>query len=484
MVSLNELGPQSHQGQEQLPNTLAGCHDELRALRAAHRQELARRQQVEDKLRSSQQLLQLVMDTLPEAIFWKDFQSNFLGCNKNFAEDAGIDCPDEIVGKSDYDMPWKAEETEFFRQCDRRVMDSNQAEIGIIEPQLHSNGEQTWLETNKVPLHDSEGNVIGILGTYQDITRRRQAELDLQKLNQKLQRQTIELNAALSELQQSQLYLVQNEKMSALGNLVAGVAHEINNPVGFLSGNLKYTQEYVKDLLGVIDLYRQTFPKPGNEIEQRLEDIDLEFLQEDLPAMLVSMKEGTKRIRDISTSLRTFSRADTSAPTAFNIHEGLNSTLLILKHRLKADDQRPAIQIHKQYGNLSSVDCFAGQLNQVFMNLLSNAIDALEDSNGERSFQAIKADPNRITVTTRISHDENQVHISIADNGPDIPLDVQHKIFDPYFTTKGVGKGTGLGLAISQQIITEKHGGTLSIHSQPGQGTEFVISLPIKPTAS
>ncbi|MEM6252463.1 MAG: ATP-binding protein [Cyanobacteria bacterium P01_D01_bin.156] len=482
MVLLNELNHQSHQSQERLPNTLAGCHDELKSLRAAHQQELARRQQVEDKLRDSQQLLQLVMDTLPEAIFWKDQNSTFLGCNKNFSEDAGLSSPDEIVGKNDYDMPWKKEETEFYLKCDRRVMESNRAEIGIIEPQLHSSGEQTWLETNKVPLHDVEGNVIGILGTYQDITRRRQAELDLQELNQKLQCQTIELNAALFQLQQSQLHLVQREKMSALGNLVAGVAHEINNPVSCLSGNLKHAQAYVKDILRVIELYQQTFPNPGEDIEQILEDIELEFLQEDLPKLLVSMKEGAKRICDISTSLRTFSRADTAIPTAFNIHEGLDSTLLILKHRLKANEQRPEIQIHKQYGELSSVDCFAGQLNQVFMNLLSNAIDALEESNFGRNLQEIKAVPNQITVTTRLSEDDDQVQISITDNGPGIPADVQHKIFDQYFTTKGVGKGTGVGLAISQQIVTEKHGGTLSIHSQPGQGTEFIIGLPIKQT--
>lgn len=466
-----------------LQNALDVCQESLRVLQAAHQQELARRQHVEDELRRSQQLLQLVMDTLPEAIFWKDRNFNYLGCNQNFAEDAGLDSPAEIVGKNDYDddMPWKREETDFYRQCDQRVINANKPELGIIEPQLNSLGEQTWLETNKAPLHDAEGNVIGVLGTYQDITRRRQAEIKLQELNQTLQRQTMELNTALFELQQSQLCLVQSEKMSVLGNLVAGVAHEISNPVGFLAGNLQPAQEYVQELLTIVDCYQQSFPNPGQDIEQLLENGELDFIREDLPQMLGSMEEGVKRIRDISTSLRIFSRADTDVPKAFKLHDGIDSTLLILKHRLKATDQRPRIQVVKQYGDIPSIQCFAGQLNQVFMNIFSNAIDALEESNQGRSFESIQACPSQITITTRVIDDGKSVQIGIADNGPGIPADMQHKIFEQYFTTKEVGKGTGLGLAISQQIIVDKHGGTLTIDSQPGNGTEFVICLPIGP---
>ncbi|MGB3298414.1 MAG: ATP-binding protein [Phormidesmis sp.] len=458
---------------------LKTCQQALSDLQGEHQQTLEKHQQVEDALRSSQQQLQLVMDTLPEAIFWKDRNLVYLGCNQNFAEDAGLSSPTEIVGKTDYDMPWKTEEADFFRQCDRRVMNSNRAELGIIEPQMHSDGEQTWVETNKAPLQNINGSVVGILGTYQDITRRRKTEIELQALNHRLQHQTIQLNSALNELRQSQLLLVQTEKMSALGNLVAGVAHEINNPLGFLVGNLDPAQSFVADLLGLVDLYQQAFPNPGEAILNEIETIDLNYIREDLPKLLVSMKEGARRIRGISTSLRTFSRADTAKPTDYNIHEGINSTLMILKHRLKATDYRPEIEAILQYGRLPMVECFAGQLNQVFMNILANAIDAIEESSQENRTSDLQSRSYNITITTEVSDDKQQAHIRIADNGAGIPTEILPKIFEQYFTTKSVGKGTGIGLALSHQIVTKTHGGQLSVSSGVGKGTEFVISLPI-----
>ncbi|MEM9771769.1 MAG: ATP-binding protein [Cyanobacteria bacterium P01_D01_bin.73] len=463
-----------------LPTTLAGCHAELTALRIVHQQELERRQAVEDELERSQRLLQLVMDTLPEAIFWKDRESRYLGCNKNFAQDAGLKKTTDIIGQDDYDMPWSGEEADFYRSCDRQVMDANKPEFGIVEPQLNGDGEKTWLETNKAPLHDADGNVIGILGTYQDVTSRREAEIKLQELNQKLQRRTDELDSALEELQRSQLQLIQNEKMSALGNLVAGVAHEINNPVTFLSGNLIPAREYIDDLFEAIELYRGASPNLDAETEEAIAELDLDFIREDLPKMLGSMKEGIRRVSDISVSLRTFSRADTTSATEFSVNEGLDSTILILKHRIKANDMRPPIQIDKRYGELPEITCFPGKLNQVFMNLLSNAIDALDEANQGRSFQDILESPNRITVTTVLDQAQSQVRICIADNGPGISDDVQEKIFEQYFTTKNVGKGTGLGLAISQQIIVQDHGGKLDFDSQLNQGSTFTITLPLK----
>ncbi|MDF0552376.1 ATP-binding sensor histidine kinase [Kamptonema sp. UHCC 0994] len=283
---------------------------------------------------------------------------------------------------------------------------------------------------------------------------------------------------ALTDLKQAQLTIVQSEKMSALGNLIAGVAHEINNPVGFLTGNIEPALDYINDLLGLIDLVQEKYPQLHPEIQEEIENIELEYIREDLPKLVGSMREGVKRIQDISTSLRTFSRADTDRPIACNIHDGIDSTLMILKHRLKANKNRPEIKVIKDYGNLPQIECLPGQLNQVFMNILANAIDALDESNIGQNFAEIKANSNQIKITTSL---ENQaVKIAIADNGKGMNEEVKEKIFDHLFTTKGVGKGTGLGLAIAQQIIEEKHGGKILVNSVPGEGTVFSIAIPVK----
>ncbi|MDJ1184156.1 trifunctional serine/threonine-protein kinase/ATP-binding protein/sensor histidine kinase [Roseofilum casamattae] len=284
------------------------------------------------------------------------------------------------------------------------------------------------------------------------------------------------LEISLEELKQAQLQMVQSEKMSALGNLVAGVAHEINNPVGFIGGNLQPARDYVQDLFGLIDLYQEKLPNPDEELEEEIEAIDLDFLREDLPKLIDSMKLGVDRIAHISTSLRTFSRTDKEHKVPFNLHDGIDSTLLILKHRLKANEERPAIAIIKEYGNIPEVRCFPGQLNQVFMNLIANAIDALDEGNAGRSFEEIAANANRITIATSATSAE--VVIRIADNGVGMPEEVKQRIFEQGFTTKGVGKGTGLGMAIARQIVEEKHGGTIACTSQLGKGTEFAIALP------
>ena len=479
MAQTNQTMCDDHETIIHLKQALAQSKEKVKALIQAQKKESHSREQIETQLKTSQQLLQLVMDTLPEAIFWKDRQSVYLGCNQNFAEDAGVGSPKDIIGKTDYDLAWKKEEADFFRECDRRVMLADRAELGIVEPQLQDNGKQAWLETNKAPLHESNGKVIGILGTYQDITERKQADIDLQELNQTLERQTVELKAALEKLHHSQLQLVQQEKMSALGNLVAGVAHEINNPVGFLAGNLQPAKAYVHDLFTLIDLYQAALPNPGERIEETIDEIDLEYLREDLPKLLSSMREGVNRIKNISTSLRTFSRTDTEDRVPFCINEGLDSTLLILKHRLKANEYRPAIEISKQYKYTDPILCFPGQLNQVFMNLIANAIDALDESNQGKSFSELKETPNRITITTSLSDGQQWAVISIQDNGIGMTEKTKQKIFENLFTTKGVGKGTGLGLAIVQQIIGEKHSGTIEVNSALGEGTEFKIKIPL-----
>jgi signal transduction histidine kinase len=296
-----------------------------------------------------------------------------------------------------------------------------------------------------------------------------------QTLEQQVQNRTAQLTQALADLQTSQLQVIQSEKMSALGNLVAGVAHEINNPIGCIVGNVTAVQESIHDLFKAIDLHSQNLP--ATELAAALEELDLEYLREDLPKLVKAMKDGGDRIKSISNSLRTFSRADSDQKQRFNFHDGLDSTVLILRHRLKANEFRPEIEVITDYGQLPEIECFPGQLNQVFMNILANAIDALDDASKGRDFYELKDHPNQITIRTVTV--ENCVQVTIADNGKGIPQEVKDRIFDHLFTTKEVGKGTGLGLAIARQIIAEKHGGTIIVNSQVEKGTEFQIQLPL-----
>jgi signal transduction histidine kinase len=286
-----------------------------------------------------------------------------------------------------------------------------------------------------------------------------------------------QLESALQDLQQAQLQMIQSEKMSALGNLVAGVAHEMNNPLGFISASLKQAKPNIANISEHLKLHQESLVNPSAKILDHAEEIDLDYTLEDLPKMIDSMSMACDRLENISTSLRTFSRSDQAYKVPFNIHQGIDSTILILKHRLKANNNRPAIEVIYQYGNLPKIECFPGQLNQVFMNILANAIDALEESNHGRTLAEIKANPNLIKITTL--RENKQVKITIGDNGTGMTQEVQQKIFDHLFTTKGVGKGTGLGLAIAKQIVEETHSGKLSCNSVVGQGTEFVIEIPV-----
>ncbi|MEG5035351.1 PAS domain S-box protein [Microcoleus sp. AT3-D2] len=561
-----------------------------------------------EALETSKKMLWLVINNIPQLIAWKDRDLVYLGGNKNFAKVAGFDHPSDIAGLTDFDMPWKPEETEFFRACDRRIMATNTPEYHIIEFKMQADGTQRCLDTNKIPLHDNSGNVVGILSTFEDITDRLSltakvraseelfrtifedapiaiylANLDdnklvrvnktycemlgytaaellaqtfielghpedspknlqvadslkrgeithyqielrqitatgkivwvnvtatmirdgegqpiynlgmienitnrkisaaaLQASESQLRKQAAQLQEAYEQLQNAQIQLVQSEKMSSLGQMVAGIAHEINNPATFINGNISHTYNYFHDLIELLSLYQECYPSPVPLISEKVKDLELDFLKEDLPKMLNSMRVGVERISDIVLSLRNFSRLDESEMKLVDVHEGIDSTLLILQHRLHHASIKSGIEIIKEYGKTSKIYCCAGQLNQVFLNIISNAIDALEN----------QPEPRTIVIRTLMkkaslkSHSKNQLSdcdrivICIADSGPGMSEEVRKRLFDPFFTTKPVGAGTGLGLSISHQIVVEKHKGSLQCISAPGQGAEFWIEIP------
>jgi two-component system NtrC family sensor kinase len=306
----------------------------------------------------------------------------------------------------------------------------------------------------------------------------------------KLEAANRELEQTLRDLRQTQSRLIQAEKLSNLGQLVSGIAHEINNPVNFIYGNINHVSSYTQELLELLSLYRETVPQPAPALADALAQSDLEFIEIDLPKTLSSMKIGADRIRQIVLSLRNFSRVDEAEMKPVNIHDGIDSTLMILQHRLKPRSDRPCIQVVREYGDLPKVECYAGQLNQVFMNILSNAIDALEEVSETSKDHgsciekriALCTEPV-IKIQTQVTQADSGVswaEITIADNGPGIPEAIQSQIFEAFYTTKPLGKGTGLGLSISHQIVTEKHQGTLSCESKSGQGTAFIIRIPLQ----
>ncbi|MBD2579579.1 ATP-binding sensor histidine kinase [Oscillatoria sp. FACHB-1406] len=383
----------------------------------------------------------------------------------------GVSAEDVMSGKfslRDFEHP--DDRAEAFQA----VIESAQAltpfrhEWRIITP----NGNVKWVKAASQPEIRENGRIIWD-GMLIDISDRKIAE-------QALEQKTRDLEEALENLQSAQLQLVQSEKMSALGNLVAGVAHEINNPVSFIAGNLKPALDYINDLFGLIERYQQEYPNPTATIQDEIEAIELEYVQEDLPKLISSMQLGIDRIRSISNSLRTFSRADKDCKVSFDIHEGIDSTILILKHRLKANDKRPAIAVVTDYGNIPTFKCFPGQLNQVFMNILANAIDMFDEMARKTPYKNLQSHPQRIIIKTVFVSENDVIKIQILDNGKGMSEDLKAKIFDHLFTTKAVGKGTGLGLTIARQIIVEKHDGAIVVRSHLGEGTEFEIALPLR----
>jgi two-component system, NtrC family, sensor kinase len=347
-----------------------------------------------------------------------------------------------------------------------------------------------WVSDKGQGVFNEHGDILWLDGVIFDITKRKRAEAELSqtlvlkdKLADTATAQAQQLKQTLQDLQQTQAQLIQTEKMSSLGQMIAGVAHEINNPVNFIHANLSHVSTYSHNLLNLIDLYQQEYPHPQAKIADLIEDSDLEFIGEDLPKILSSMKVGTNRIREIVLSLRNFSRLDESDLKPVNIHEGLDSTLLILQSAVKAKPNCEEIEIIKNYGDLPPVECYAGQLNQVFMNILTNSIYALQHPENQNYKKNQTHSHSQIIISTYI-HKSDWVKISIKDNGPGIDDAVKTKVFDPFFTTKPVGTGTGLGLSISYQIVVEKHGGRLECISTVGEGTEFAIEIPIAKSPS
>jgi PAS domain S-box-containing protein len=450
------------------------------------KREIAERQLAEEALQASERQYRNLVETSQDLIWSVDAEGRLTFVNQAVRQIYGYE-PEEMLGRlfSDF-YPAELIEmaAESLHEPDRDCFHPARRGESVCQyevVQLRKDGTPITLVVNAIALYDEAGRIVGTTGTATNITDRKRAELLLQEKNRALKQ-------ALRELQHTQAQLIQSEKMSGLGQLVAGVAHEINNPVNFIYGNLAHAQEYINNLLELVELYQVHYPDPPDPIATRVDEIELDFLVEDLPNLLQSMQVGADRIQEIVASLRTFSRMDEAEVKVVDIHPGIDSTLTILQHKLKPQSKGfgrspwSEIAVIKHYGILPPVECYPGQLNQVFMNILANAIDALELRFANNSYctGAIEEAP-QIHIWTQVvaSH---AIEIRISDNGSGMNEATRSRLFDPFFTTKPVGKGTGMGLSISYQIVVDRHRGSLQCDSELGRGAVFTISIPLRQT--
>ncbi|BAU11508.1 putative histidine kinase [Leptolyngbya sp. NIES-3755] len=386
--------------------------------------------------------------------------------------------PSELIGHAfaDYIHP---DDLAITYASVEQLLKTGERQTAIEFRSKRKDGSWYWALSNTAAIKGSNGAVISILGIVRDISDRKADEEALRRSEAQLRQQAIDLEKALQDLQRTQAQLIHSEKMSSLGQLVAGIAHEINNPISFIYGNISHATTYFEDIAELLELYRQHYPDPHSAIKQSIEDMDLEFVFEDLMSLFSSMRTGAERIREIVLSLRTFSRLDEAELKLVNIHDGIESTLTILQNRL---NQKHKIKVVKHYAELPSIECFAGSLNQVFLQIITNAIDALELAVKDAKWLEEQQHPTIELHTERIS--SAQIRIRITDNGLGVSETVQARMFDPFFTTKPIGKGTGMGLATSYQIVTEQHQGRLTCCSTELKGAEFMIDLPIQQAKS